>query len=299
MEVLKLSFSNIPELKKKSALCLGYFDGLHLGHRSLIEGAVKENDSVAVLTFDFSPKSFVLKRDNLILTSLEDKQAILEKMGVSYLLVVEVSKDFLNATKEQFIFDILSKLNINRLYCGKDFRFGKNKAGTPKDLEKYFPTTSIELLDYEGKKVSSRRVVDLLKKGDIDNANILLGRRYALTGAVVRGLGNGDKIGYKTANLYLDEPYFLPKHGVYICEVIHGEHKYEAICNIGIHPSIDELEDPIVEVHILNKDVNILGEMLKVELIKFIRGEKKFHNLNELVLQITKDTIAADDYFKK
>ena len=299
MEVLKLNFSNIPELKKKSALCLGYFDGLHLGHRSLIESAVKENDSVAVLTFDFSPKSFVRKRENLILTSLEDKKEILKKIGVYYLLVVEVSKEFLAATKEEFIFGILRRLNIDRLYCGKDFRFGKNKAGTPKDLEKYFPTIAVELLDYERKKVSSRRVVELLKKGDIDNANILLGRRYSLTGVVIKGLGNGNKIGYKTANLYLDEPYYLPKHGVYICEVIHGEVKYEAICNIGIHPSIDELEDPIVEVHILNKDVNVLGEMLKVELIKFIRGEKKFRELNELVLQITKDTIAADDYFKK
>lgn len=299
MEILKLNFSNIPELKKKSALCLGYFDGLHLGHRSLIQGAVKENDSVAVLTFDFSPKSFVKNRENLILTSLQDKEEILKKMGVSYLLVVEVSKQFLNATKEQFISGILEKLNIDRLYCGKDFRFGKYKFGTPKDLEKHFPTTAIELLDYEKKKVSSRRIVELLKKGDIDNANILLGRRYSLTGQVNKGLGNGDKIGFKTANLYLDEPYYLPKRGVYICEVTHDEQKYDAICNIGIHPSIDELEDPIVEVHILNKEVDLLGEMLKVELLKFIRGEKKFKNLNELVLQITKDTLEADDYFKK
>lgn len=299
MQTIKINPKSVHPLPVKSALCLGYFDGLHLGHRTLIENALKENESVAVMTFDLSPKLYLTHKKNEVLTSFEDKKEILAKLGIKYLLVFEITEDFLNTSKDEFISQVLEKLNINHIYCGKDFRFGKNHEGSIEDLEKSFPLTAIDSVDYEGKRISASRIVDLLAKGNIQHANVLLGRYYSVNGIVIKGLGNGKKIGFKTANLSLLSDYFLPKNGVYICTAKDETNTYQAICNIGVHPSIDELDKPIIEVHVLNRDIDFQGKQLKVELLKFIRSEEKFTKLNDLVLQIMKDILKAEDYFKK
>lgn len=299
METIKLDLKNITSLKEKTALCLGYFDGLHLGHRTLIENALKENDHVAILTFDFSPKLYLAKKKNIILTSLEDKEKILEKVGVEYLLVLNIDEGILDLEKNDFISLVLAKLNPSHIYCGTDFRFGKNKEGKVDDLKKVFPITAIDTVDYEGKKISTSRIIDLLKRGDIDNANILLGRYYTVKGTVIKGLGNGKRIGFRTANLSLSDDYYLPKNGVYICQATDDKKTYPAICNVGVHPSLDELEKSIIEVHVLNRVLDLQGKVLKVELLRFLRSEKKFREINDLVLQIMKDILKAEDYFKK
>lgn len=299
MKTIKFNLNNIPKLDDNCALCLGYFDGLHIGHRTLIESAVKENKKVGVLTFDFSPKLFLKHDDNLVLTSIEDKEAILSKIGVSYLLVMEVTNELLNVDRKVFIDEVLKRLNPSSIYCGKDFRFGKNKEGSVDDLKKNFKTIDIDLVDYENRKISSSRIIRLLEKGDIEEANILLGRYYSVKGTVVKGLGNGGRLGFKTANLELKSHYFLPLNGVYICYAIFDNKKHEAIANIGIHPSIDKLSKPIVEVHVLDGEEELLNKDIEVSFLSFIRPELKFENTDGLIAQIGRDIVDAIYYFKK
>lgn len=299
MKTIKFNLNNVPKLEDGCALCLGYFDGLHIGHRTLIESALKTNKKVAVLTFDFSPKLFLKHTDNFVLTSLEDKERILAKMGVSYLLIIEVTDELLNVDKIVFIETVLKHLNPSSLFCGKDFRFGRNKEGSVDDLKKSFTTYDIDLVDYENRKISSSRIIRLLEKGDIEESNILLGRYYSIKGLVVKGFGNGGRLGFKTANLDLSNHYFLPLNGVYICYAIFDGTKHEAIANIGVHPSIDKLEKPIVEVHLLDYDDELLGKNLEVSFLSFVRPEIKFESKEDLIEQIGRDISDAIYYFKK
>jgi riboflavin kinase/FMN adenylyltransferase len=299
MKVIRINLDNIESLPEGTALCLGYFDGIHVGHQTLINRAVQENAKTAVMTFNCSPKLFISDSKNHVLTSLIDKEKLLEELNVDFLLVLEVSNELMSMSNVDFVDKILKKLNPISIYCGKDFRFGKNKAGTIEELERYFKVIAIDLVDYKAKKIASRRIIKNLFKGNINIVNKLLGRNYTISGKIVSGLGNGKKIGFKTANLDLDDEYFLPKNGVYIVEVEIDNKIHKALANVGVHPTIEELSSPIVEIYFLKFITEIISRNLKVSFLKFIRSEKKFKNLFALSDQIREDVKAAEDYFKK
>lgn len=270
-------------------LVLGYFDGVHLAHQKMISDAVKDADT-GVMTFDISP-SFSLGKSVKYshITSLYDKANILKELGVKYLYILRTNKELLNLSKEEFIEQILKPIAPKIIYIGSDYHFGKGASGTCDDLREHFEVMVYELISINGNKISSRTIRELISQGQIKEANDLLGRPYQITGLVVEGKHNGEKIGFPTANLELTYPYVLPKLGVYTGYVKLLGKKYKAIISMSTHPSIMELNNPILEVHLLSYRGDLYGKEIEVQFIEFIRDIFKFDSLEELGNQLVKD----------
>ncbi len=289
MKIIEIDINNVIKVGNNLQLCLGYFDGLHLGHLKLIKDALKHGPT-GVMTFDISPHLY-LKKVPLYstLTSLADKADILEDLGVKYLFVLRTNDELIHLDKKAFIEKILLKLDPNKIYVGQDYRFGYMGKGTPNYLSKFIPTKIEKLYIKEKKKISSTYIINLIKEGNVKEAHKLLSRPYSLSGLVVEGNKKGRDLGFPTANLDLDFPYVLPKIGVYMGYCYFMSRKRKAIVSVSTHPTFQELDKPIVEVHIIGFDENIYGRFLKVEFINYIRDVIKFNSLDDLKIQLEKD----------
>ena len=289
MKIIEIDINNVTKVGSNLQLCLGYFDGLHLGHLKLIKDALKHGPT-GVMTFDISPHLY-LKKVPLYstLTSLADKADILEDLGVKYLFVLRTNDELIHLDKKAFIEKILLKLDPDKIYVGQDYRFGYMGKGTPNYLSKFIPTKIEKLYIKEKKKISSTYIINLIKEGNVKEAHKLLSRPYSLSGLVVEGNKKGRDLGFPTANLDLDFPYVLPKIGVYMGYCYFMSRKRKAIVSVSTHPTFQELDKPIVEVHIIGFDENIYGRFLKVEFINYIRDVIKFNSLDDLKIQLEKD----------
>ena len=289
MKIIEIDINNVIKVGNNLQLCLGYFDGLHLGHLKLIKDALKHGPT-GVMTFDISPHLY-LKKVPLYstLTSLADKADILEDLGVKYLFVLRTNDELIHLDKKAFIEKILLKLDPDKIYVGQDYRFGYMGKGTPNYLSKFIPTKIEKLYIKEKKKISSSYIINLIKEGNVKEAHKLLSRPYSLSGLVVEGNKKGRDLGFPTANLDLDFPYVLPKIGVYMGYCYFMSRKRKAIVSVSTHPTFQELDKPIVEVHIIGFDENIYGRFLKVEFINYIRDVIKFNSLDDLKIQLEKD----------
>ena len=299
MEIIEFKYKDDIKISEPINMCLGYFDSLHIGHISIIKSALKEDKKTALLTFDISPKYILGKLDKLEgISSLSDKADYLGELGLDYLLILHFDKELSELPAEDFISDILSKFNINKVYCGEDYRFGYCALGDTNLLKEHFDVEVVNLLTYNNQKVSSRDIVSYIEKGDIISANNLLGRNYRMCGNVERGLGNGHKIGFATANLDLDYSYVLPKEAVYMGYAFVDDIKYKAVISVSAHPTIERLNKPIVEVHLIDFNDNLYGKFLYVEFVSLIRDITKFNSLEELSSQIQKDVDLAKKQLK-
>ena len=290
MNIIDIDINNIElEEVKHLHLCLGFFDGVHLGHQDLIKNALAKG-TTGVMTFDVPP-NFALGRNitNCCLTSLYDKANLLEKMGVKYFYILRMSKDLLNMSRNDFIDKILKPINPEEIYVGEDYRFGFEAKGTPNYLSNFFKVNVIPLLQHNRRKISSRYIRQLVEEGKVDQVDGELGRYYSLVGLVVHGKGNGSKTGFPTANLDLDYPYVLPKVGVYMGYVNLLSSTYKAIICISTHPTIMELNKPVIEVHLLYYKGDLYGREIEVEFVSYMRDVIKFDTLEELHEQLTKD----------
>lgn len=284
MEVITLPKKvNIPGL----ALCLGNFDGVHLGHQKLFsEAANLGSKHVGVLLFDKNPAEFFLSSKSLkVLTGLEDKIRILEGLGIDYVFVVPVSKEFFAQSKEEFISKYIEPLNPSFVVCGTDYTFASKASGKPEDLAKLYNVHLVDLLFNNGLKISTQDIIKLIESGKIEEANSLLGRPYEVRGVVVKGLENGRTIGYPTANLKLLENYVLPLHGVYSATT----NGLLSFVNVGTNPTVGVLKEPLIESHILDFNEDIYGETVSLSFRHFIRDEKTFASLSELKEQLDID----------
>jgi len=294
MKIFQFDYQHTPINIEKSVLCLGFFDGVHIGHQSIIEKAKNEGYKVSVLTFDEAP-AYVLGRikENHYLTSVSDKAEILENLGVDCLYIMEFNRESAMLTKDEFINKVIRPLNPAKLFCGEDYSFGARGEGDPFYLSLFFDVEVVETKLDNGKKISARDISRLIEKGDIELANQLLGRPFRLNGLVVEGKHNGRKIDFPTANLKLDYPYAFPKSGVYFGYAYVDDVKYKAIVAVGIHPTIMPLSKPIIEVHILGFDGIIYGKDIFVELLIYQRDIKQFASLEDLKEQLKRDKNAA------
>jgi len=300
MEILEFNYFETPSIDEKIALCLGFFDGIHLGHKSLIEQAQKEGYKVGVLTFDECPAYALGKiSENLSLSSNSDKAEILSDMGVDYLFLLHFDLETSKLTKDQFIDDVLKPLNPVKLFCGEDYRFGARAEGNPTYLSMFFDIKVVNFIEFNGHKISSRNIIKDISEGKVEQASQQLGRNYRINGLVSPGFKNGTNImKCPTANVELDYPYILPKLGVYSAYAYVYDIKYKAVVNVGLHPTINPLNKPIVEAHIFDFDGNIYGKDIFIEFVSFIRGEKLFASTDELIAQIAKDEEIAKKTLK-
>lgn len=284
-------------MTEKTSAALGLFDGIHLGHRRVLELALKNAEKgLAPAVFTFEPDT-VLKKpsgcDGYIYTA-EEKTRILEKMGFDRIFSPSFA-DICGLSGEDFARDILAKkMNVAAVCCGRDFRFGKKASCGVEELRKFgekygFQVFIAEDASLDGKIVSSGEIRRLLTNGDITRANRLLGAPYAVSAEVVNGAALGRTIGFPTANQLFGNNQLVPKFGVYKAETTIDGVTYAAMTNIGVKPTVEYGGIPLAETHICGFSGDIYGRIIQVRLLEFIRPEKKFGSVNELKKQITDD----------
>ncbi|MDP5121388.1 MAG: bifunctional riboflavin kinase/FAD synthetase [Spirosomaceae bacterium] len=283
----------------------GTFDGVHIGHqkilKSLNEIAAKKGGESVVLTFWPHPR-MVVSRDSQqlkLITTIEEKIALIEKLGVQHLLVVPFTREFSELSAEKYVQEILiNTIGTKTLVIGYDHRFGKNREGGFDYLEKNSNRFGISLeeiprQEIEDLTISSTKVRNALTDGNVDLASNLLGRNYEFTGIVAKGRQLGRQLGFPTANVQVKENYkLIPANGVYAVRANVREVVYNGIMNIGNRPTVEGV-GRTQEVHIFDFNSDIYGELITVEIVSFIRNEVKFSSITELKNQIEVDSSSA------
>lgn len=294
MKLRRFNQDNLPINKKPISIILGYFDGIHIGHQFLIENACKTAKFETVLMTFSKPVAFFLNKEKspAILTSLDDRFRIVSKMGIDEFYVFEIDKKFLSLSPLEFV-EILQKMNVQEVFCGTDFRFGKDRAGNPELLSKYFRVNAVDLLLENNEKVSARDIKYLIEQGNIKKANHLLGRNYLMSGAVVHGLGLGRKMGFRTMNMKLADSYVIPKYGVYKTIAYIDGIPHRSLTNVGVKPTVDSSNTISIEIHVENYAEENYSETIQLEFLDFVRPEMKFSSLEELKKQIASDIKTA------
>ena len=290
MKLYRFDSKSMPKNDKPISIILGYFDGIHLGHQFLIEKAKNDAKFETVLMTFSKPIQSILNKDNPpdVLTSLDDRFRIVSKLGIDAFYVLNIDENFVNLSAKDFI-KLLEDLNVKEVFCGSDFRFGKNRLGTPELLQKYFNTNVIDLVLDHNQKISARDIKYLINGGIIKEANRLLGHNYLISGSVIHGLGIGRKIGFPTMNIKLSDNYVLPKFGVYKTIAYIDGVPHRAVTNVGVNPTIDDSDKVTVEIHVENYTAENYSETIQLEFIDFVRPEMKFSSLEELQKQISDD----------
>ena len=289
-----------------SVAALGNFDGIHLGHIKVLNEAKflskKLNLPLSVLTFDPHPREFFQTEKNFfLLQNFNQKKECLKKLGIQKIINLKFDSLLSDLKPETFVTKILSEtLNIKHVFTGKDFKFGKNRSGNIETLVKVGKKCNIDVYYSEIKIVneqliSSSIIRESLRKGDVQNANNLLGRPYSISGKVIKGDQRGRTIGFPTANIKLGN-VIRPAFGVYSVLVKdENNNEYKGIANIGRRPTVNDRGE-LIEVNLFDREINLYDKELEIFLHHFIRAEKKFDNIDKLKKQISKDVKKAKSF---
>jgi len=284
---------------KNSVVSIGMFDGVHLGHTSVINRVIaiakEKRIKSIIITFSNSPVSYFSKDviDQQITTS-EEKIELFRKTQLDYLFVIEFNEYIANLNPYTFMNEILISLfKVSYMVFGYDNHFGKNREGTFKFISENFKNINADLIIASKKDeitISSTRIKEEIVNGNIINANKLLGHPYIINGKVVKGMQLGRKLGFPTANLACNNnDKILPKNGVYYTLTKIKEKEYVSITNIGIKPSVQKSNSISIETYILDFNQSIYGRNISIKFIDRIRDEIKFNNISDLINQITLD----------
>ncbi len=294
-----------------TVLTVGTFDGVHEGHRALMETVVKKakmrGGRSVVVTFDPHPRSIIHSKSNGIklLTTLKERSEILESMGVDVLLVIPFTRDFSLLSSEEFVVDILyKKVGISEFVIGYDHHFGKDRSGTIETLQKLSPQFGFDIHVVSKKEMGATTISStvirktLQNEGDVKTAAQLLGREYMLNGLVIHGDERGRTLGFPTANLKVEHPNKLaPRNGIYAVRIRVDESWYLGMMNIGVRPTFDG-ETKSLEVNIFDFDQMIYGKTVQIRFVERIRDEKKFDGVEDLKKQLNDDKIEVEYVFK-
>ena len=293
-------------------VALGVFDGMHRGHTALVKRTVelaKEHGlSSVVLTFDKHPRMILRSTTEKfrLLNTLEEKQSIIEELGVDYFVVLQFTKEFSMMSAPSFIKNVLvDGLHARYLVVGRDHRFGYDGSGNDATIDDYSKKWGIYVehlpgLSIDGVDVSSSRIREMLSCGDVEESNDFLGRHYSLSGKVVKGKGLGHVIGFPTANVKLSDKYkMIPADGVYAVEIFVEGKRYNGMMSIGNSPTIKSDSHCSLEVHIFDFHDDIYGKDITVSFVKFIRHLIKFDSVTELSEQLTLDKQDVIAFFDK
>jgi len=292
---------------------IGIFDGIHLGHRQIIqklkEKAAKSNGETVVVTLWPHPR-VVLKRDNRhveLLTTFEEKERMIGELGVDHLVILPFTKEFANITFSEFIRNYLAGgIGSKHIIVGYNHHFGKDRMGGFEQLKESaavygFTLERLNPVIIDDTVVSSSNIRNLISKGNLKLGNSLLGYPYSFTGKVIEGKKIGRKIGFPTANLELtDKNKLVPFTGVYAVGVLIGNHTHTGMLNIGIRPTItDQNHRLTIEVHIFNFNDTIYGHEIRIQFLERIRDEQKFNSVDELIHQLELDKIKTQSLLQQ
>ncbi len=305
MKELHISMEHLPVWNQPIHACIGYFDGIHLGHQKLIrtvtDFACKQGGIPALITFEPDPWQIIKDMKHIPhLMSMKQRKEAAAELGVELWIILDFTEEMAQLLPEQFHERILYPLPIQNLVCGFDFHYAYRGEGDIHTLsaQAHFPVTVIEEVSSDFAKISSTGIEALIQSGNMERAEVLLSRPYQMEGMVVHGLENGRKMGFPTANLQMDTYYVCPKEGVYAGGVAIDGMLYPAMINVGKNPTIAEFSDIRIEAHIFHFDQNIYGKHVSFSFYHYLRADQKFKNLNELQAQLTRDRVQALAYLE-
>ena len=293
---------------KKTVITIGTFDGVHLGHKKIIEKVVQsaklENLESLVLTFFPHPRMVLHENSDIkLLNTISEKQELLQNLGLNNLMIHAFDKHFSELLPEEFVLEILiKKLNIQKIIIGYDHRFGKNRSAGIDDLillsKKYnFEVEQISAQELNEIAISSTIIRNAISDGNIILANKYLGYNYFFSGKIVQGKQLGRTINFATANIKIEEEYKqIPKTGVYVVKSKIYSKTYFGMMNIGNRPTVDG-KNQTIEVHFFDFDDDIYDQDLTVEVLDFLRDEQKFESVEHLKNQLEKDKLKSLAFF--
>lgn len=291
----------------KRVLALGFFDGVHLGHRALLEKAKEQAEKLgaapSVLTFDTHPDNLVTGRPVALINSIADRADLIHrKFGIDSVIIAHFDENMMRMSWSDFVDTVVNDLGVIHMVAGHDFRFGYKGEGTPDKLmekcrEMGLGCDIIPEVSGLGSIISSTRIRALIAEGDMENANALLGHPHFLTDSVRYGYRLGRTIGAPTINMCFAEGVLVPAHGVYAARVFFDGQEHIAVTNIGTRPTVSGENEVTVESFILDYRGDLYGQSVRVELHKFLRPEMKFDDIRELKSQIQIDAGATRAYF--
>jgi riboflavin kinase/FMN adenylyltransferase len=288
-------------MNKKSVVTIGTFDGVHKGHRLLIDKTLSLAEKNKLKSIVISLEKPVKKVKGL-LTTCNEKLEEIKALGVDEVVLINVPSEILTYTPDKFFDEfLLDGLNISEIVCGPDFAFGKDRKGNIDWLKKKAKNKNVKvnIVKYlnSSKQISSSYIRTLLEKGDVKNATKLLGRPYSFSGIPFRDKGLGKKVGFPTVNLKVNSDKLIPK-GVYISLITQKDRIYPSVTSIGTRLTFNRGGKIVPETHILNFDGIWKKALTKVILLKKIRNEKKFKNIQALKAQILKDIAKSSRFFR-
>ena len=295
---------------KGTVVTIGTFDGVHLGHRKIIDrllASAQSNDLESVVLTFFPHPRMVLQKDIGIklINSIDERIALLEASGLDHLIIHPFTKIFSRLTAEEFVKDILvDQLKARKVIIGYDHRFGRNRNANIEDLKAFgtqydFEVEEISKQDVDDVAVSSTKIRKALNEGDLTKANEYLGYPFMLNGIVSRGKGLGKKFNYPTANLKIEETYkLIPAKGVYVARAsINGKEVY-GMMSIGTNPTVGG-SDLTIETFFFDFEADLYDQHLQIELLTRIRDEKKFNSVDELIAAMQADERFSRDFIQK
>jgi riboflavin kinase/FMN adenylyltransferase len=287
---------------KKTILTLGTFDGVHIGHKKILERITQNTENgkyeSLVLTFFPHPRMVLQEKSEIrLLNTIGEKIKLLEATGIENLVVHPFNESFSRLTAEEFVRTILvEKFQIQKIIIGHDHRFGRNRTANIDDLiafgiEYGFEVEQISAEEIQDVSVSSTKIRKALNEGNMALANEYLGYSYFLNGKVVKGKQLGRTIGFPTANIHIEEDYkLIPKIGVYVVKATINKETVFGMMNIGFNPTVSG-DKQTIEVHLFNFDKDIYDQNIEVSLLHYIREEQKFSSVDALKAQLHEDQI--------
>ena len=292
----------------KRAIALGFFDGVHAGHGELMKMTRRRAEEIgataSVLSFDVHPDTLVFKKEVPLINSAISREEIIRRCyGIDNVVFLHFNQHMMHMPWEQFIESLIAELGIAWIVVGHDFCFGYKGEGTAEKLKAYCAEHGlgcdiIPALKIDGRIVSSTYIRELIAQGDMETANRFLGHPHTLSDTVHSGYHLGTSLGAPTINMYFPDGVLVPKHGVYATKVfLEDNSSYIAVTNVGVRPTVSEINRVSVESHLLDYSGNLYGRQARLEFYSFLRPEIKFASFEELADQIKKDADSAREYF--
>lgn len=295
-------FESINEFQstKKTILTLGTFDGVHIGHKKILERLTQNTENgkyeSLVLTFFPHPRMVLQEKSEIkLLNTISEKSKLLEKSGIENLVIHPFNESFSRLTAEEFVHSILvDQFHIQKIIIGHDHRFGRNRTANIDNLiafgaEYGFEVEQISAQEIQDVSVSSTKIRKALQDGNMTLANEYLGYAYFLTGEVIKGKQLGRTIGFPTANIKIEEDYkLIPKNGVYAVKALIGQKEVSGMMNIGFNPTVNGQKQTI-EVNLFDFDSDIYGQKIEISLLQYLREEQKFGSVDLLKEQLNQD----------
>lgn len=285
-------------------ITIGNFDGLHLGHRQLLEKIKAEcsahNLKFVVVTFIPHPHKILYpEKDRFLINNYDQRRELLGSLGVDYVVEINFTRDFSTLKADEFLQKyLLTYPELRSLYLGYDFAFGANKEGTHELVKEICRPKGIHVeiqpkFECDGEVVSSSYIRELLRTGQMEKVARILKRPFYLEGVVVKGEGRGKKIGFPTANVQVSSDVIVPQKGVYVTRTIYKGMTYQSVTNIGNNPTFKDTNQIHIETNLFDFNDDIYGENLQIQFLSKLRDERKFPTVNDLIEQIRQDVHSA------